>query len=139
MLKYELAMGVMPSKYFGANAAWLRMAVIAYNVMTALKRLVLPADVLSARPKRLRFPIFKPADCCRSGRKRRVGVPYRRNLRLLSGGAVAGVRLGTANYPLGRRNAISGVNAFYRGEPRRQNSVPNLIERIGAADFVLYG
>jgi hypothetical protein len=45
---------VLPSKYFGANAAWL-LAVIAYNVLTALKRLALPADLLTARPKRLRF------------------------------------------------------------------------------------
>ncbi|MGD0964449.1 MAG: transposase [Candidatus Acidiferrales bacterium] len=42
----------------GANAAWLRLPVIAYNVLTALKRLALPADLLRARPKRLRFLIF---------------------------------------------------------------------------------
>ena len=39
ILKNELAAGVMPSKYFGANAAWLRLAVIADNVIAALKRL----------------------------------------------------------------------------------------------------
>jgi len=61
VLKNELAAGVMPSKYFGANAAWLRMAVIAYNVMAALKRLALPAELLTARPKRLRFLIFNTA------------------------------------------------------------------------------
>ena len=58
VLKNELAAGGMPSKYFGTNAAWLRLAVIAHNVMTALKRLALPADLLTARPKRLRFLIF---------------------------------------------------------------------------------
>ena len=58
VLKNELGAGVMPSKYFGANAAWLRMAAIAHNVMTALKRLALPAELLTARPKRLRFLIF---------------------------------------------------------------------------------
>ena len=58
VLKNELATGVLPSKYFGANAAWLRLAVISYNVLTALKRLALPADLLRARPKRLRFLIF---------------------------------------------------------------------------------
>jgi len=58
VLKNELAAGVMPSKYFGTNAAWLRLAVIAHNVMTALKRLALPAELLNARPKRLRFLIF---------------------------------------------------------------------------------
>ena len=55
MIKSELAGGVMPSKYFGANAAWLRLAVIAHNVLQALKRLALPAELLTARPKRLRF------------------------------------------------------------------------------------
>ena len=56
--KNELAAGVMPSKYFGRNAAWLRLAVIAHNVRTALKRLALPAELLTARPQRLRFLIF---------------------------------------------------------------------------------
>ena len=55
VVKNELAGGVMPCKYFGANAAWLRLAVIAHNVVTALKRLALPAELLTARPKRLRF------------------------------------------------------------------------------------
>ena len=61
MLKNELAARVMPSKYFGADAAWLRLAVLAYNVMTSLKRLALPADLLAARPQRLRFLIFNTA------------------------------------------------------------------------------
>jgi hypothetical protein len=61
VLKNELAAGVMPSKYFGTNAAWLRLAVMAHNVLTALKRLALPADMLTARPKRLRFLIFHTA------------------------------------------------------------------------------
>ena len=58
VLKNELGAGVLPSKYFGANAAWLRLAVIAHNVLTALKWLALPAELASARPKRLRFLIF---------------------------------------------------------------------------------
>jgi hypothetical protein len=55
VLKNELAAGVLPCGRFGANAAWLRLAVITHNVLTALKRLALPAEHLSARPKRLRF------------------------------------------------------------------------------------
>lgn len=58
VMKNELAAGVMPSKYFGTNAAWLRLAAISHNVLTALKRLALPAELLTARPKRLRFLIF---------------------------------------------------------------------------------
>jgi hypothetical protein len=61
VVKNEFAGGVMPSKYFGANAAWLRLVVIAHNVITALKRLALPAELLRARPKRLRFLIFNTA------------------------------------------------------------------------------
>jgi len=49
---------VLPSKYFGVNAAWLRLAAISHNVLTALKRLPLPAELLTARPKRLRFLIL---------------------------------------------------------------------------------
>jgi hypothetical protein len=58
VIKNELGGGVMPSKYFGTNAAWLRLAVITFNVLTAMKRLALPAELLAARPKRLRFLIF---------------------------------------------------------------------------------
>jgi hypothetical protein len=53
-----LAAGVMPCGRFGANAAWLRLAVMTYNVLTALKRLALPEKWLAARPKRMRFQIF---------------------------------------------------------------------------------
>jgi hypothetical protein len=61
VLKNELAGGVMPSKYFGANAAWLRLAAISYNVLTALKRIALPPELLRARPKRLRFLVINTA------------------------------------------------------------------------------
>jgi len=58
VIKNELAGGVMPCGRFGANAAWLRLAVLTYNLLTALKRLALPPELLTARPKRLRFLIF---------------------------------------------------------------------------------
>ena len=58
VIKNDLGGGVLPSKHFGANAAWLRLAVISHNVLTALKRLALPAELLRARPKRLRFLLF---------------------------------------------------------------------------------
>lgn len=54
----ELAGGVLPCGRFGAHAAWLRLAVLAHNVLTALKRLALPPEWLTARPKRLRFLLF---------------------------------------------------------------------------------
>lgn len=61
ILKNELAAGVLPCGRFGANAAWLRLAVLTHNVLVALKRLALPAELLAARPKRLRFLIFQTA------------------------------------------------------------------------------
>ncbi|HLI83392.1 MAG TPA: transposase [Bryobacteraceae bacterium] len=56
--KNELGAGVMPCGRCGANAAWLRLAVMPHNVRTALKRIALPEPWLRARPKRLRFQIF---------------------------------------------------------------------------------
>ena len=58
VLKNELAAGIMPTKYFGTNAgvptdrsssvgwkaAWLRLAVLTYNLLSALRRLALPAE-----------------------------------------------------------------------------------------------
>lgn len=84
VMKNDLAAGVLPSKYFGANAAWLRLAVISYNVLTALKRLALPAELLRARPKRLRFLIFQTA-----GRL----VQHARQLRLRLATAVEGLQM----------------------------------------------
>jgi hypothetical protein len=55
VLKNEWAAGVLPSKDFGAKAAGWRLAALAHNVLVALKRLALPAELLSARPKRWRF------------------------------------------------------------------------------------
>ncbi|MGO9404838.1 MAG: hypothetical protein ACLPVW_15350 [Terriglobales bacterium] len=55
VIKNESAGGVMPCGCFGAYAAWLRLAVLTYNVLTALQRLALPPELLIARPKRLRL------------------------------------------------------------------------------------
>ena len=55
VLKNDLAAGVLPCGRFGANAAWLRLAILTHNLLTALKRIGLPAEYLTARPKRLRF------------------------------------------------------------------------------------
>ena len=61
VIQNELAGGVLPCGRFGAHAAWLRLAVITHNLLTALKRLALPPELISARPKRLRFLIFNTA------------------------------------------------------------------------------
>ena len=61
IVKNELGGGVLPSKYFGVNAAWMRIALLSHNVLVALKRIALPPELLTARPKRLRFQIFMQA------------------------------------------------------------------------------
>lgn len=58
VLKNELAAEALPSGKFGANAAWFRLNVLTYNLLSALKRLALPGDFSDARPKRLRFLVF---------------------------------------------------------------------------------
>ena len=58
MLKDELAAGVYPSGKFGANAAWLRLQVLTYNLLELLKATALDKQYRHARPKRLRFAIF---------------------------------------------------------------------------------
>ncbi|MBH0200679.1 MAG: IS1380 family transposase, partial [Nitrospira sp.] len=58
VLKNELAAAALPSGKFGANAAWFRLNILTYNLLSALKRLALPGDLSDARPKRLRFLVF---------------------------------------------------------------------------------
>jgi hypothetical protein len=56
--KNELGAAVPPCGRFGANAAWYRLSLLTYNVLSALKSLALPAALSAARPKRLRFVLF---------------------------------------------------------------------------------
>lgn len=56
--KHELGAAVPPCGRFGANAAWYRLSLLAYNILSAMKSLVLPAPLSAARPKRLRFALF---------------------------------------------------------------------------------
>jgi hypothetical protein len=58
VMKNELGAGTMPSKLFGANAAWYRLCGLTYNVLTFLKRRALPKRLRRARPDRLRFELF---------------------------------------------------------------------------------
>lgn len=54
----EFAGGVIPSKRFGAKAAWFRANTILYNLLSALRKLALPKEFAKAKPKRLRFKPF---------------------------------------------------------------------------------
>lgn len=55
VLMNELAGWALPSQKFGANAAWLRLNVMLYNLLSTFKRVGLPEELHDARPKRLRF------------------------------------------------------------------------------------
>lgn len=56
--KNELAAAVPPCGRFGANAAWYRLSLLTYNILSALKSVALPAPLSAARPKRLRYRLF---------------------------------------------------------------------------------
>lgn len=58
VMKDELGAGVMPSQLYGANAAWFRINGITHNLLSYLKRRILPERYKQARPKRLRFEVF---------------------------------------------------------------------------------
>jgi hypothetical protein len=76
--KNDLAAGVPPSGKFGANAAWYRLTLLTYNVLTVLRRLALPERFRHARPKRLRYEVFTiPAEIHTHARqlRARLGVP----------------------------------------------------------------
>ena len=58
VLTNELAAEALPAANFAANAAWFRLNVLLYNLLSAFKRTALPEDLHNARPKRLRFVLL---------------------------------------------------------------------------------
>jgi hypothetical protein len=59
--KNEMGAAVPPCGRFGANAAWYRLSLLTYNVLSAMKWLALPPSMETARPKRMRFSLFSIA------------------------------------------------------------------------------
>jgi hypothetical protein len=59
--KNEIGAAVPPCGRFGANAAWYRLSLLTYNVLSAMKWLALPPSMETARPKRMRFSLFSIA------------------------------------------------------------------------------
>ena len=57
-LKSDLAGGQMPSGLFGANAAWWALAILAFNLNAARKRLALGKDWALTRMKALRYHLI---------------------------------------------------------------------------------
>jgi hypothetical protein len=58
VLKEDLAGGKLPSGRFGVNAAWWAIAVLAFNLNSAMKRLALGKEWVSKRLKAVRFGII---------------------------------------------------------------------------------
>ena len=61
VLKEDLGGGRLPSGLFGANAAWWAITVLAFNLNSAVKRLVLGREWVSKRLKAVRFGVINLA------------------------------------------------------------------------------
>jgi hypothetical protein len=61
ILKEDFGGGKLPSKEFGANAAWWQMAILAMNLNSIMKRLVLGGSWANKRMKAIRFSIIRVA------------------------------------------------------------------------------
>ncbi len=58
VMKEDLAGGRLPSSLFGANAAWWWITILAHNLNTAMKNLVLGDSWVSKRMKAIRFSLI---------------------------------------------------------------------------------
>jgi hypothetical protein len=81
VMKEDLAGGHLPSARFGANAAWWGIMVIAFNLNSVMKRLVLPHEWAPKRLKAIRFGFINLAG--------RVMNRARQLIIRLSGGSTA--------------------------------------------------
>jgi hypothetical protein len=85
VLTNELAAEALPSQRSGANAAWFRLNVMLYDLLSAFKRVALPEELHAARPKRLRFLGFQTGlgattvsrGCCSTASARWSATPAR--------------------------------------------------------------
>jgi hypothetical protein len=60
-VKNALAGGHMPSQHFAANAAWFKLALMAYNLASAIRGLCFPAEERTMRFKRYRLTVVHVA------------------------------------------------------------------------------
>ena len=84
VMKEDLAGGKLPSGLFGANAAWWQIMLLAFNVNSAMKRLVLGNSWVNRRLKAVRFWLIRlPGRVLERGRQlfvRLVGGHHSNNL-----------------------------------------------------------
>lgn len=59
IMKEDLAGGKFPSGLFGANAAWLQIMILAFNLNSAMKRLIFGGSWTNRRLKAIRFWLIK--------------------------------------------------------------------------------
>lgn len=70
VMKEDLAGGRLPSGKFGVNAAWWQIMILALNLNSSMKRLVLGGDWVSKRLKAIRFWLINlPGRVAKSGRE----------------------------------------------------------------------
>jgi hypothetical protein len=60
-VKNELGGGHVPSQRFGVNSAWFKIALLTYNVVSAIKGLCLEAEERTARLKKFRLLLIHVA------------------------------------------------------------------------------
>jgi hypothetical protein len=58
VLKDELAGGHVVTNALGANAAWWQITTLAFNILTLIKKLCLPEEYHTSRPKKLIYWLF---------------------------------------------------------------------------------
>ncbi len=58
IMKEDLAGGKLPSQLFGANAAWWQIMILAFNVNSAMKRLMLGEGWVNRRMKAVRLRLI---------------------------------------------------------------------------------
>jgi hypothetical protein len=70
VMKSDLAGGILPSKRFGANAAWWAIVVLAHNLQAAMRLLVGGKKLTNKRMKAIRFALINvPALIVRHARQ----------------------------------------------------------------------
>jgi hypothetical protein len=73
ILKEELAGGHVVTSALGANAAWWQMTVLAFNILTLIKKTCLSEEYQTSRPKKLRYWLFSiVARICSHARKKTI-------------------------------------------------------------------
>lgn len=76
MMKEDLVGGPLPSRNFGANAAWWAVMILSFNLHSATKRLALGGDWKTKRLKAIRFALIHlPGRVIRHARRLVIRLP----------------------------------------------------------------